>query len=667
MKCPYCGAWNKAYLPKCVGCGKPLIGNTQEIKPWEESLHKKKPSLQVAQFEHGETDVQLDTQTEERFDPEYLDNAALTDEIEELKARRNEGAERIRQLKHQAQRVRQSLRETEIILPVSEPGDAPSAYAGDSAAIRRRQASKQNLYTQDADSTADDVQNQEPFGYFTEPGAERPLSYTDDDQDAPYYYDGYTPDTGDHAAMTDEDYMPRRIQTRAAMEDSYEHFSSVGRKSHRLRSLILKLVVAVICCAVFSVGGILVARQFVMNQGLQVRKDNETSVYLTETTYDGHPAHTISIYGRENATIYIKEMQSSYVIADGKVEITVPDYMWYDTESSTFAVEAQEETMNVTVSPFIRYSQEGEQYALEPLNFTIDVPLSPIYLLNPATLRAEVGVSIFEVRLNVQLGSTVVIDGTNVSTLIRDTGNVSKNVQVLPVGENVISISVKSKYCRENKMEVVLYRAPQEIPLELDATVLVEWNHEPITEEKYNAATPEVKSTMQIPSISGTTLPGATITVDFPHWGLEQDMATGDFTFHPMFSSLGNNDVVIRASSDGKVDSVISHTVYYMPNADIYTRRAWDLDSQYYDLINYINMRIGTIYTGTGVVKSIISTAPQMAIMDIGDGVTEKLVLIENSSKTTWAINERYRIYGDAYGLYDTMPRLTVRYTYLAE
>ena len=168
-------------------------------------------------------------------------------------------------------------------------------------------------------------------------------------------------------------------------------------------------------------------------------------------------------------------------------------------------------------------------------------------------------------------------------------------------------------------------------------------------------------------AIGGTTLPGATISVDSPHENLKQDMATGDFSFMPLFSKLGNNDVVIRASYEGKADSVISHTVYYMPNADIYTRRAWDLDSQYNDLVNYINIRKGTIYMGIGTIERIISTAPQMAVMNIGSETFEKLVMIENSSKTTWAVGEKYRIYGDAYGLYDTMPRLTVRYTYLAE
>ena len=214
-------------------------------------------------------------------------------------------------------------------------------------------------------------------------------------------------------------------------------------------------------------------------------------------------------------------------------------------------------------------------------------------------------------------------------------------------------------------MEVTLYRAEQEIPLELDATVLVEWNYEPISAEKYAAATAEERAQMQIPYISGTTLPGATITVDFPHRNLEVDSDTGRFS--PLFSALGNNEVVIRASYEGRKDSVITHTVYYMPNADIYTRRAWDLDSQYTDLINYITMRKGTIYMGIGTITRIVSTTPQMAIMNIGTDNFEKLVMLENSSKTTWTVGTKYRIYGEAYGLYDTMPRLTVRYTYLVD
>lgn len=665
MKCPHCGAWNQAYLPKCNRCGAPLAANTEQ-KPasWEETMHSKKPSLSVVQFEPGEENIATPTPDPgAAYDPENLDRAELTDELEALQKRREEGRERIEQMKAQAERVRRSIREAEIIRPVQ---DSSADYAGDSAVIRRRQQAMQNRYAGE-ESAEGTMEPEQTYGYFGDTDCEQPLTYVDDDREAPFFYDGYTPDSGEQGSLTDKEYMPRRVETRASREEAMESFNPDRRRKNRVLSLVLKLAAGLLCCALFGLGGAFLARQYVIHQGMQLREDNETRVELAATTVDGHPAHTVTIYGRENATVYIRETQTSYVIADGKVTLTIPDYMWYDTESSTFATAVETDTMEVTVSPFIRYSQEGDQYELDPVTYTVDVPLSPVYLLSPATVRAEVGVSIYEVRLNVELGSTVYIDGTNVSTLIRETGNVSKNVQVLPVGENTISVSVKSKYCRENKMEIVLYRAPQDIPLELSPTVLVEWNYEPISEEKYESATAEERAQMQIPSISGTTLPGATITVEFPHRKLEQDFETGKFSFVPLFSTLGNNDVVIRASYEGKEDAVITHTVYYMPNADVYTRKAWDLDSQYSDLLNYISMRKGTIYTGTGTIQRIISTAPQMAIMDIGTNGFEKLVMLENSSKTTWQVGTTYRIYGEAYGLYDTMPRLTVRYTYLTD
>ena len=675
MKCPRCGVWNQAYLPKCTHCGAPLEGNdSHKQAAWEDAMHKKKPSLRVEQYEPGEDSLAAQPRRQEAYDPDALDRAELTDEMEALRRRREEGSRRIAQMKDQAERVRRSVKEAEIIRPMPEPGDPSATYAGDGAAIRRRQQAAEAHYTAEADGQGDEgwdaAPDETPYGTFGDPAYEQPLTYDDDDEDAPVYYDGYTPDSGDQGALTDKEYMPRRIQTRADREEARESFNPEHRRKNRAVRILLRVALVLVLCAAFGVGGVLFARQFISRQGMQLREENETRVELTASTADGHPAHTLTFYGKENATIYLRETQTAYVIADGKATVTIPDYMWYDTESSTFATAAETDTLDVTVTPYIRYSQEGDQFALEPVTFTVDVPLSPIRLLKPATVRAEVGVSIYEVSINVEPGSTVVIDGTDVSTLIRsETGNVSKNVQVLPVGENTISISVKSKYCRENKMEVTLVRERQDITLELAATVISEWNYEAITEEQYNSADAETRSAMNIPSISGKTLPGAQISVEFPHWGLEQNYETGEFSFHPMFTKLGDNDVIIRASYEGMTDSVITHTVYYMPNADIYTRKAWDLDAQYSDLINYIGMRKGTIYVGTGTIERIISTSPQMAIMNISTSASsvEKKVMLENSSKTTWEEGVSYRVYGEAYGLYDTMPRLTVRYTYLIE
>ncbi len=673
MKCPQCGAWNTAYLPKCTRCGCALEGNTGgSPASWEESLHKKKPQLKITQFDEGDDDITAAAEQKPvAYDPEQVDRAEITDELEELQRRKEEGQRRLNQMKEQATRVRRSIQEAQIIRPLPEEGDVPPPRPETgSAPTQNRQKHRQREYTAPEypeDTVYRAVHRRDNAGYFGDPLSERKLAYVED-ENAPIFYDGYTPDSGDSGAYTDEEYMPRRIQNRPQRDDTYRGMVTVHSKKRRAAAIILRILLSLLCCVAVALGGIFMAKTFTERAGMSPVSSSDTRVELSETTADGHPAHRITIYGHENATIYIRETQSTYVIADGKVDITIPDYMWYDTESSTYATPVETDTMDVTVTPFIRYSQEGDQFQLEPINYTIDVPLSPITLINPPTEYQQVGVSIFEVRINVELGSTVIIDGTNVSTLIRaETGNVSKNVSVLPVGENTISISVKSKYCREHKKEIVLYREPQDITLELDATVLVEWNYEPVTEEKYNNATDEEKQTLYVPSISGITQPGAQVTVEFPHWGLEVDQTTGKFSFHPIFSELGNNDVVIRASMPGKSDSVITHTVYYMPNADIYTRRAWDLDSQYTDLINYINIRKGTIYRGVGTVERIISTAPQLAILNLGTGDMEKLVLIENSSKTTWEVGKKYLIFGEAYGLYDTMPRLTVRYTYLEE
>ncbi|MBR5288695.1 MAG: hypothetical protein IKU34_08940 [Clostridia bacterium] len=627
-------------------------------------MHKKKPFLEVMEFDERDTEITPEVPDEEpMYDPDRVVRSDLTDELEQLAHRRQRGRSRLDQMKSHADSVRRSMQEVEIIRPQSETEDS-AQYAGDDAAIRRRQQLRQDEYVSGgAHSTPRSAQERD-LGYFSDNPAEQPIAYDDDDPHAPYYYDGYEEE---HEPRVSEDaVMPRRVPSGKKHRDNEVFASSTPAK--RAGKVLLILLIILLSFGAVIVAGIYFARRFVITQDEQTRKDNEARVTVhASTTQDGHPTHILTIYGKENATVYLRETQTSYVISDGKVTISIPDYMWYDTESSTFATAVETDTMDVTITPYIRHSQEGEQYALEQVHYTIDVPASPVYLLNPSTPYAEVGVSIYEVRLNVQLGSTVIIDGTNVSTLIRDTGNVSKNVPVLPVGDNTISISVKSKYCRETKMEIKLHRPEQEIPLELVPTVIVEWNYEYISPETYNNATAEERKKMNIPSISGTTLPGATITVDFPHRDLVQNFETGEFSFVPKFTELGNNQIVIRASYEGRADSSITHTVYYMPNADIYTRRAWDLAGQYTDLINYINMRKGTIYMGTGTIQRIISTAPQMAVMNIGDENFEKLVMLENSSKTTWVEGTRYRIYGDVYGMYDTMPRLTVRYTYLTD
>ena len=378
--------------------------------------------------------------------------------------------------------------------------------------------------------------------------------------------------------------------------------------------------------------------------GTQLRE--EINITVTASIQDGLPAHTIIIPGENGSSIYIRELHASYPVTDGYAVIETADHIWYD-----YMEDLSDETMEVTLTPFIN-TASGSQKHMSDISYTIEIPTSPIMLETPETMRTTVATAMANIKIIVRPGSRVTINGNDYSdTVDSQTGEMTYNANVQPIGDNTYNITVRSQYCRENTIQVILYREPQEIPLDLAAGTYGTTN----------------KNVMKV---TATTLPGAGIEVTTPYTDLDISAlnTTGKFSFNAVFDHYGDNTISITASYPGKKSSRVDHTVYYVPDVDEYTRKAWALDpGNYSDLLNTIALRASKnqVYVIKGIVQYSISDKPQMVVINSSDDGKSQPVMLENKSNIKkWEVGKYYRIYADAYSTYNSMPYLIARYAY---
>ncbi len=594
MKCPACGQWNRDSFPRCFKCGETLNQRTAKtIKPAEE-LDKTAPLPSdlptVIQFdEFGNETVQGDKHDK------------LAQEMLSLHERKRQGEIRQKQLRSRG----------------AKRGFAPSGTQVSSSSRRNR--------------------------FFADPQDERRRQERLLDDDSQVDYDGFV-DQPTYYAIAGDDI-------------NFTQHASIGGtgsvplplpKKKRKRFISRMRLLPYIALGLILVASLFAVYQFVVSPILQSRaQSSETpQPIISASILDDMAAHTISIPAPEGSQIYIKELRKSYIVTGGYATFQVADYFWYELiEPLT------QPSMDVTLTPYIRTSS-GEQKQMDTVQYTVNIPLSPITLINPDVSRLEVSTPVYNVRFHVMQNSKVFINGEDFSSFVNtQNGFISYNASVQPVGDNIINISVRSQYYRENSVTLNIYRAIQDIPLDLASTL-------------------DDESSSDSMSITATTRAGATITILSPHKELDTSElnSKGAFSFKAVFSKIGINTVEIRADFPDKNPTIVKYDVYYLPNPDIYTRKAWALDSWGYpDLLANMNTRIANtqIYEFTGPVKEIVSNRPQLVIMDTSDGSgSEKLVMVENQTKTEWKLGERYRIYSDAYGMYGNIPRLIARYTY---
>ncbi len=590
MKCPACGHWNRASFPQCFKCGHPLARLGQPAPTPAEALKQTAPVP-----EEGPTHIQVDDFGNESVRDDKLDR--LAQEMLSLHERKRRGEAKQRQLRSLG----------------AERGFAPSGTQVSASARRNR--------------------------FFADPGTFRRSQEALEREASPVDYDGFV-DQPSYYALAGDDihFNPRAVGS----------LQMPLPKRKRRRLFGWRRVLPFLAIALLVGVGLFSLYQFVLKPWLVQRQEAAITPQpvITASILDEMAAHTISIPAPEGAQIYIKELRKSYIVTGGYATFQVADYIWYELME-----EVTEPSMEVELTPYIRTSS-GEQRQMDSVRYTIDIPLSPITMLNPDVTRLEVSTPVYNIRFHVMQNSRVLINGEDYSSFVNtQSGFITYNADVQPVGDNIINISVRSQYYRENTVSINIYRAVQDIPLDLASTLDDESSNDSMT-------------------IHATTRAGATITVLSPHKNLDVSQlgSTGVFSFEAVFPKIGYNTVEIRADFPDKNPTTVKYDVYYLPSPDIYTRKAWALDSWGYpDLLANLTTRINNtqIYTFTGPVKEIVSNKPQLVLFDAADGSgSERLVMVENQTKTQWELGQRYRLYADAFGIYGNIPRLIARYTY---
>lgn len=612
MKCPNCGKWNQASLPHCIYCGTEL--SPDESLSWQKELgDQSKVKAYIRVDENGEIDSTVD----------YRD--ALANEMADLKRRKSEGEMQRKELSDRLTSKR-AVGSNRNVRTVNNQGIFFSNLATES-----NEGSK-NTPELTQESTEND---------YSASGSRFHITYSENssqsdnviETDEQEVLDGYN-DVSLYTASYSKRYAPNQgpyfsqgkpINTRHRFWHSFK------------KALVVLLILFVIVALIY------LAYTLISNR--KTNDESQASISMT-LDQDGLTAHTIMIPGTDGQRITIRELRTSAIVTGGYATFTISDHLWYDDYENNL-----QDSMRVVLTPYL-VSDNGNQAALPQIEYVIDIPISPIELDTPSTPYQVVATTLANVVFYVQPGSSVTVNQQDYSDLVdTTTGKVSFNATVQPIGENVFVIRVRSQYCRENSLTITLYREKQEIPLDLASD----------TSSTSSSGTASM-------TIKGTTMPGAVIKVLSPYVDLDitETASNGNFSFIAKFDKIGKNQIIITADYPGKQTTRVEHIVDYVPNIDVYSRKAWDIVTQYTDLINNIDLRKNNsqIYVCKGEITTIDTTKPQRCFMNVGTEEEPLMIYIENASKTTWELGNRYRLYADAFGMYDSKPWLIARYTY---
>lgn len=108
----------------------------------------------------------------------------------------------------------------------------------------------------------------------------------------------------------------------------------------------LYTLIAMVCGVLLAATGFL-GWQWYQNKRMQAAELNRP--LISSSIMNNLAAHTIMIPGRNDDTVYISELHTSYLVVDGYATVEIEDHIWYDN-----IPDLKTDSLQVTITPYMK-------------------------------------------------------------------------------------------------------------------------------------------------------------------------------------------------------------------------------------------------------------------------------------------------------------------------
>ncbi len=409
------------------------------------------------------------------------------------------------------------------------------------------------------------------------------------------------------------------------------------RRRHAFARLFVRLLLLVALVAV----SIWALYRFYPNLSDQMRQDADNlntlaqadiTYQVDETIQSERDAHKITFFSTKYESVYIQELQKTYLFSAGQAHLVL-----FDDE--IIGPTPQLDQIEVSLTP-VFYTPSGQRFAHDPIVYTLPVPVSPVGLIKPAQSSVTSQSSLYTLEFSVEPGSTVFVQGENVSDFADQNGVIVHNVTLADFGDNQVLLQVQAPGKLATQVTLTINRPYMDVPIELNGSFTF--------------------STSKYLTITGTTLPGASISLDAGQNGEAVVRSDGSFEIQALLSKFGENEVVLRAKYPGKEDSTYTLTVEYSPKLDEYSKQAWPMDEKNLEeLYATPSSKVGKIYVASGTVLSASEDELPVYTIALDNGAYVNIQMVKGKTLTS---GTHYQIFCDFDCMLNDMPLFIGRY-----